>query len=141
MNSQDIRWIQRYRHFIQAYDQLDRAVELAQKRSLSELEVQGLIQSFEYTHELAWNTLKDFLENKGVQPLYGSKDTTREAFKRGLIEDGTAWMEMIKSRNLKSHTYNREIAEEIALAIRRRYHAAFRKLLETLEPLGRETPE
>ncbi|MBL6956129.1 MAG: nucleotidyltransferase substrate binding protein [Chlorobium phaeobacteroides] len=141
MNSQDIRWVQRYKHLIQAYDQLDRAVDLAQQRSLSELEEQGLIQSFEYTHELAWNTLKDFLANKGVQPLYGSKDTTRAAFKHRLIEDGNIWMEMIKSRYLTSHTYNREIAEEIALAIRQHYHAAFRKLLETLEPLSREKPE
>jgi len=141
MNSQDIRWVQRYKHFAQACGQLNRAVELARQRPLSELEEQGLIQSFEYTHELAWNTLKDFLENKGVQPLYGSKDTTREAFKRELIEEGDVWMQMIKSRNLTSHTYNREIAEEIALAIRQHYHAAFRKLLETLEPFSRETPE
>jgi len=73
MNSQDIRWVQRYKHFAQECGQLHCAVELARQRPLSELEEQGLIQSFEYTHELAWNTLKDFLENKGVQPLYGSK--------------------------------------------------------------------
>jgi len=90
---------------------------------------------------LAWNTLKDFLENKGVQPLYGSKDTTREAFKRGLIEDGEIWMQMINSRNLTSHTYNQEIADEIAEAIRIHYHAAYRTLVDTLEPLTSERPE
>ncbi|NTU68748.1 MAG: nucleotidyltransferase [Chlorobiaceae bacterium] len=138
MCSQDIRWIQRKKHFELAYSQLDRAVFLAQQRSLSELEQQGLIQSFEYTHELAWNTLKDFLEHQGIQPLYGSKDTTREAFKRGLIADGEVWMEMIKSRNLTSHTYNQEIAGEIARAITGSYHHAFRKLIDALEPLTRE---
>lgn len=138
MTTQDIRWIQRYCHFIQAFGQLDRAVELSRQRALSELEEQGLIQAFEYTHELAWNTLKDFLEDMGIQPLYGSKDTTREAFKSGLIEDGDAWMEMIKSRNLTSHTYNQDIAKEIVAAIRERYHFAFQRILEKLEPLSKQ---
>ncbi|RXK87962.1 nucleotidyltransferase [Chlorobaculum sp. 24CR] len=141
MTTQDIRWIQRYHHFIQAFGQLDRAVELARQRALSELEEQGLIQAFEYTHELAWNTLKDFLENMGVQPLYGSKDTTRQAYKRGLLAEGDIWMEMIKSRNLTSHTYNQDVANEISEAIRQRYHAAFQRLLETLEPLSRRESE
>lgn len=135
---QDVRWIQRYKHFIQAFDQLDHAVKLAGQRPLSELEEQGLIQAFEYTHELAWNTLKDFLENMGVQPLYGSKDTTREAFKRGLIEDGEVWMDMIRSRNMTSHTYNRKIAQTIAKTIREAYCAALRRLIEKLEPFTRE---
>jgi nucleotidyltransferase substrate binding protein (TIGR01987 family) len=138
MTTQDIRWIQRYSHFIQAFGQLDRAIELARQRALSELEEQGLIQAFEYTHELAWNTLKDFLEHMGVQPLYGSKDTTREAYRRGLIEDGDAWMEMIKSRNLTSHTYNQDIAKEIVAAIRESYHFVFQRLLEKLEPLSKQ---
>ena len=97
---QDIRWIQRFNHFTKALSQLRDAVELAQKRPLSKLEAQGLIQAFEFTHELAWNTLKDFLEERGVQNLYGSRDATREAFKTGLIENGEAWMNMIQSRNL-----------------------------------------
>jgi len=138
MTTQDIRWIQRYNHFAQAFGQLDRAVKLARQRELSELEEQGLIQAFECTHELAWNTLKDFLENMGVHPLYGSKDTTRESYKRGLIEDGNVWMEMIKSRNLTSHTYNQDVAREIVEAVRERYHSAFRRLLEKPEPLSRQ---
>ena len=81
MNTQDVRWIQRYKHFVRAFTQLEQAVALSHSRSLSELEKQGLIQAFEYTHELAWNTLKDFLEERGVRKLYGSKDSTREAFK------------------------------------------------------------
>jgi hypothetical protein len=57
---------------------------LAKQRRLSDLEQQGLIQAFEFTHELAWNTLKDFLESRGAGPLYGSKDATREGFAKGL---------------------------------------------------------
>lgn len=88
MNAQDVRWIQRYNNFTKALQQLKEAVLLAQKRPLTKLEQQGLIQAFEFTHELAWNILKDFLENRGVQNLYGSKDATRAAFKAGLIENG-----------------------------------------------------
>ena len=93
MSRQDIRWIQRAKHFDKAFSLLEEAVELARQRQLSKLEAQGLIQGFEYTHELAWNTLKDFLETRGVQALYGSRDTTRVAFRTGLIENGETWME------------------------------------------------
>jgi len=91
MKNQDIRWRQRFQNFKKAFDQLSKGAALAQERELSELEQQGLIQAFEFTDELAWNTLKDFLEAHGTTNLYGSKDATREAFATGLIENGEAW--------------------------------------------------
>jgi len=123
MSLHDVRWMQRFAHFRKAFAQLQEAVELSEQRELSKLEQQGLIQAFEYTHELAWNTLKDFLEERGVGPLYGSKDTTREAFKTGLIENGAVWMHMITSRNLTSHTYNEATAATIVSAILGSYFA------------------
>lgn len=138
MSTQDIRWIQRYKHFAQAFEQLRSAVELAEQRTLTELEEQGMIQSFEYTHELAWNTLKDFLESMGIRNLYGSKDSAREAFKKGLIENGEVWMDMINSRNLSSHTYNRNIAKIIVHAVRENYCTEFKQLLERLKPFTKE---
>ena len=90
---------------------------MARQRQLSKLEAQGLIQGFEYTRESAWNTLKDFLEERGVQNLYGSRDTTRAAFRTGLIENGETWMAMIQSRNTTSHTYNEDTASQIVAAI------------------------
>ncbi len=93
--SPDIRWKQRLDNFSTAYSNLKSAVELSQSRPLSDLEKQGLIQSFESTHELAWNVLKDFLESQGLGPLFGSKDTSREAFAKGLIDDGETWMNII----------------------------------------------
>ena len=125
MMKQDIRWIQRLNHFNHAFARMQNAVALAAERDLSDLEQQGLIQSFEYTHELAWKTLKDFLEHRGTEALYGSKDVTRLAFKLGLIEDGDIWMDMIRDRNLTSHTYNEETAREIVEAILNLYCAAF----------------
>jgi nucleotidyltransferase substrate binding protein (TIGR01987 family) len=138
MVTQDIRWVQRFNHFTKALSQLREAVVLAQERQLSKLEEQGLIQAFEFTHELAWNTLKDFLEERGVQNLYGSKDTTREAFKTGLIGNGEVWMGMIQSRNLTSHTYDEAIAAEIASAIRKNYYLEFEALQTKLEELKKE---
>jgi len=133
VSTPDIRWIQRFNNFKKAFSQLKKAVELAQTRALTELEQQGLIKSFEYTHELAWKTLKDFLENRAVKDLFGSKDTTREAFKTGLIKDGESWMEMIKSRNLTSHTYDESTAAEIASDILNSYFNNFLSLQKELD--------
>ena len=109
----DVRWIQRFQNYQKALKQLNDAVTLSLQRTLTSLEQQGLIQAFEYTHELAWKTLKDFLKEQGVSDLYGSKDVTRRAFTEGLISDGEVWIDMIEARNLSSHTYNESIAREL----------------------------
>jgi nucleotidyltransferase substrate binding protein (TIGR01987 family) len=121
----DVRWKQRFNNYLKAMQTLTDAVALTEERELSTLEQQGLVQSFEFTHELAWNVLKDYLEHKGISGLIGSRDATREAFKNGLIDDGDAWMDMIRARNLSSHTYNRNTAEDLVEAILLRYYPAF----------------
>jgi nucleotidyltransferase substrate binding protein (TIGR01987 family) len=122
---EDVRWIQRFSNFKKALSQLKSAVELSEKRMLTELEEQGLIQSFEYTHELAWNTIKDFLEEQGYTQIYGSKDTIRKAFNINFITEGDVWMDMIKSRNLSTHTYNRETVKIITDKIIESYFKQF----------------
>ena len=119
---EDIRWIQRFTNFSKALGQLSKFVE---KGELNELEKQGLIQAFEYTYELAWNTIKDYFEDQGETEIYGSRDAFRLAFRRGLIENGKAWMDMIKSRTLTTHTYNETIADAIAAAILDTYYSEF----------------
>ena len=130
--SKDIRWKQRFDNFNRALHQLTLAVELSRQRPLSDLEKQGVIQGFEFVHELAWNVLKDFLEYEGIQGIVGSRGAVREAFKRGLIEDGEIWMDMIEKRNLSSHTYNLEIAVALANEIVTTYHPAFLALQEEM---------
>ena len=110
MTKSDIRWQQRFASYQKALLQLQGAVELSSQRALSSLEKQGVIQAFEFTHELAWNMLKDFLQDQGNQNIKGSKDATREAFKVELIGDGEQWMAMIQSRNISSHTYDERTA-------------------------------
>jgi nucleotidyltransferase substrate binding protein (TIGR01987 family) len=124
MSKADIRWIQCFQNYRQALSRLTEAAELAGERPLSELETQGLIQGFEYTHELAWNVLKDYLEAQGFVGIIGSKGATRQAFKNGLITEGEAWMDMIKARNLTLHTYKTEVAETIAKNILGRFQPA-----------------
>jgi nucleotidyltransferase substrate binding protein (TIGR01987 family) len=136
----DIRWRQRFQSFRKAFAQLSKAAELAAERDLSDLEQQGLIQAFEFTHELAWNTLKDFLQSRGTTELHGSKDATRKAFASGLLESGETWMEMILSRNQTSHTYNQETADEIAEAVISKYVGEFRKFLERFTQFEAEEP-
>ncbi|MDG1859518.1 MAG: nucleotidyltransferase substrate binding protein [Emcibacteraceae bacterium] len=132
----DVRWKQRFQNYGRALKQLTKFME---KVELNELEEQGLIQSFEYNHELAWKTLKDFLEFRGGVNLFGSRDTTKEAFKTGLLGDneecGTIWMDMIKSRNQTSHTYNEQTTLKIIEAIRNDYFSAFIALHEKLKSL------
>jgi nucleotidyltransferase substrate binding protein (TIGR01987 family) len=124
MSKADVRWIQRFENYRQALSRLTEAAKLAGERPLSDLEKQGLIQGFDYTHELAWNVLKDYLEAQGFVGIIGSKGATREAFKNGLITEGETWMDMIKARNLTSHTYKTEVAEDIAKDILGRFQPA-----------------
>jgi nucleotidyltransferase substrate binding protein (TIGR01987 family) len=71
LKNKDVRWRQRFQNFQKAFSQLSNAATLAQQRELTDLEQQGLIQAFEFTHELAWNTLKDFLESRGRSNIFG----------------------------------------------------------------------
>ncbi len=105
MDNPDIRWQQRFANYKKSLLQLQGAVELSKQRELTSLEKQGATHVFEFTHESAWNMLKDFLRDQGNQNIKGSKDATREAFKVELISDGEQWMAMIQSRNISSHTY------------------------------------
>ncbi|MCX7176390.1 MAG: nucleotidyltransferase substrate binding protein [Proteobacteria bacterium] len=133
MNTQDIRWQQRFDNFNRALEQLTQAVQLSRQRPLSDLEKQGVIQGFEIVHELAWNVLKDFLDYEGITGIVGSRGAVREAFRRELLIDGDLWMDMIVKRNLSSHTYNKALAEELVNAIVGGYHAAFLALQKEMQ--------
>lgn len=133
--NEDIRWKQRFSNYQKALRQLQKFID---KGELSELEEQGLIKSFEYTYELAWNTLKDFLEFQGHSDIFGSRDAFRKAFQLGIIEDGATWMDMIKSRNRTTHTYNEETANEISRTVISVYFDAFKELHDKLDTLKKE---
>lgn len=131
-NTNTIRWVQRLDNYQQALVQLQAAVSLSKTRDLSDLEKLGLIQAFEFTHELAWNVIKDYFAYQGNTNITGSRDAVREAFKQGLLIDGEGWMEMIKSRNQSSLTYNLTIANEIVLKINTYYITLFSDFYQTM---------
>jgi len=124
MENTDIRWQQRFQNFEKAMLKLNEGV--AKKTDLmSDLEKEGVIQRFEFTHELAWNVMKDYFEYQGNNSITGSRDATRTAFKAGLIVDGEIWMDMILSRNITSHTYDEETANQIFNKIVQTYFPTF----------------
>ena len=125
---QDIRWKQRFSNYTRAFQSLTEAVELSQQRELSSLEQQGLIQSFEFTHELAWKMLKDYLEYQGITNIIGSRDASRLAFQNELIQDGEVWMQMIEARNQTSHTYNIKVAQAMVESILMQFYLALNQL-------------
>ena len=139
--SEDVRWKQRFDNYRRAFSRLTQAVDLARERKLSDLEEQGLIQGFEFTHEPAWNVLKDYLEHQGIGDVVGSRGAVRSAFKNGLIENGDVWPAMILDRNRSSHTYNPDVAQEIAARICADYFPAFQKMAERFTQLRAESEE
>jgi nucleotidyltransferase substrate binding protein (TIGR01987 family) len=126
---EDIRWKQRFKNYQKALRQLEKFVS---HQSLNEMEEQGLIQAFEYTYELSWNVIKDYLSYQGITEIIGSRDAFRTAFNRGLIENGAIWMSMIESRIKSSHTYNEDVAKEIIAELKNNYFKEFLNLEKAL---------
>lgn len=106
MEEKTERWRQRLATFGKALVRMDEVVTLWHSRKLSDLERDGMIQRFEYTQELAWKLLKNYIEYQGEVQLGGSRDTIRQAFRLGLIENSEPWFDMLESRNLTSHVYD-----------------------------------
>lgn len=106
MEEKTERWRQRLATFGKALVRMDEVVTLWHSRKLSDLERDGMIQRFEYTQELAWKLLKNYIEYQGEAQMGGSRDTIRQAFRLGLIENSEPWFDMLESRNLTSHVYD-----------------------------------
>lgn len=130
---EDIRWRQRLEHYAKAFDQLRKAVK--EVKEPTQLEKEGTIQRFEFTHELAWKVMKDYLEYEGISGIMGSRSATRQAFNKGLIQQGQVWMDMIESRNRTVHTYDAEILEREYALIVGHYFEQFEFFLKKMETL------
>jgi nucleotidyltransferase substrate binding protein (TIGR01987 family) len=124
----DVRWKQRFRNFDRGVALLGEALEHG-PAALSQLEQEGVIQRFEYTFELAWKTLRDYLEHGGliVQPVT-PRQVLKDAFAAKVVIDGQVWIDMLDHRNLLSHTYDFAVFEEAVEAIHARYLPAMEAL-------------
>ena len=125
----ELRWKLRYSSYCKALSQLNAAVE---QESLNNLEKQGLIQCFEYTFELAWKTMKDYLEQEGFT-ISSPRNAIQTAYQNRLIEDGHAWIKALEHRNLMSRTYDEAKAEDAVIAIKTQYVGILNQLETFLE--------
>jgi len=128
MTKKDIRWRQRFQNLEKAYHQLKAGVD---QKSFTDLEKEGIVQRFEYTFELVWKTLKDYLESQDVIAEF-PRDIFKQAFHYNLIDDGEIWMDMLEKRNLLSHTYNEKNAKIAFDCITQKYFQAIQKVVTFL---------
>jgi len=127
----DIRWKQRFQNFERAFIFFNKSCKL---ETYDELQGAGLVQSFEFTFELAWKTLKDYLQDQGLEVQF-PREVIKHAFTAQLIEDGPLWIEMLDKRNELTHTYNLEQAKNAVQTIRNRYFSATEQVYKVMKKL------
>ena len=129
----EIRWKQRFQNFENAYNTFNRMIDRYKTSPDDEAVKMALVQAFEFTFELSWNTMKDYLENEGFDEVKNSKQTIRTAFQAELITDAEQWMDVVQKRNLASHAYNQVILNETVNYIINSFFPLARKLYEDLK--------
>lgn len=140
MEEKDIRWVQRFSNYRKALVKFNQAVDIVSDQmdwddEVDDLLEEGLIQRFEYTHELAWKVMKDYAEYQGYTNIGGSRDAFRKALEIGVINDGR-WMDSIKDRNLTSHNYDDETAQAVLKAIIEVYAPLLNAFEQKMLPLS-----
>lgn len=147
MKKKDFRWKQRLEAFQKSLKKLEEAVlyikqegfddvEKKPINTLADLVQKGLIQNFEFSHELAWKLMKDYAEYQGFSELRDSRDASRQAFALKLVADGQVWMRMIESRNITSHRYDETMAKEVFGLILKGYYPAMQAFAEKMEKIA-----
>lgn len=135
------RWEQRLDSYHKALARLAEIVGASKKRALNEFERDGLVQRFEFTHELSWKLMKAYAEYQGYDGIGGSRDATRKAFEMSLISDGQSWMDMIKSRNETSHNYDGSMADDVVDSIINKYYPLLADFYQKMNSLSALTPD
>jgi len=134
------RWEQKLDSYTKALTRLAHVVNESKARALNEFELDSIVQRFEFTHEIAWKLMKSYAEFQGEQTLSGSRDACRWAFENHLVEDGTVWMEMIRSRNETSHEYDEGVAASTIQQIVQSYYPALQAFQERMAQIATSTP-
>ena len=133
------RWQYRFHNYSRAFLLLKEAVEIMETRELSQLEKEGVVQRFEYTMELSWNVMKDYLESESVVfEQITPRAAIRKAFEAKLIENGDLWMEMLDARNSMSHKYELEEFEKLIEDLQFNYLDEFNRLYQKFNEINSE---
>ncbi|KPQ13443.1 MAG: toxin-antitoxin system antidote component [Algoriphagus marincola HL-49] len=125
MKNEDIRWKQRFSNFSKAIGHLDKALQIPNPDLVQKA---GIIQFFEMSFELAWNMVKDYLEEQGFVDIRSPRGALKKAFEVNLIENGHDWMDLLQDRNLTAHTYDEQKATEMEKLIQEKYFPILNQL-------------
>ena len=125
MESKDIRWQQQLQNFTKSMQYLENALQIPNPDIVQKA---GIIQFFEMSFELAWNMVKDYLEEQGFVDVKSPKGALKKAFEMGIIENGHDWMDLLLDRNLTAHTYDEQKATEMELLIQNKYFPLLKAL-------------
>jgi nucleotidyltransferase substrate binding protein (TIGR01987 family) len=126
----------KYQNWQKALNQLTKAIEILHNNPNSEFVdtfKDSIIQRFEFVLELSWNLQKIVANNLGFEDIYGPNPAIVKAFEIGLIENYEIWKQMLKSRNLTSHTYNQKVADEVILLIIEQFYLEFIFLEQSIQ--------
>jgi nucleotidyltransferase substrate binding protein (TIGR01987 family) len=130
MENQDVRWEQRFQNFSKSMKHLESALQIPNPDIVQKA---GIIQFFEMSFELAWNMVKDYLEEQGFVDIKSPRGALKKAFEMGIIENGHEWMDLLVDRNLTAHTYDEQKATEMEQLIQNRYFPLLKALYERFE--------
>lgn len=123
----ELRWQQRFENYKLALANINETYDYIKQNGLHKIYIMALIQAFEMVFELAWKTMKDYLEYEGIK-TDTPRETIKNAFLRNVISDGDCWIEMLEARNKTSHTYKEEFAKSVAKEVIDRYLPALNNL-------------
>jgi len=129
MENKDLRWKHRFQNFERALTYLEQALNIQRPDIVQKA---GLIQFFEMSFELAWNVIKDYLEEQGYIEIRSPRSALKKAFEIGLIEDGHNWMKLLDDRNMTSHAYDEATLNTIEELIHQKYYPLLKQLYDTL---------
>ncbi|KAB3534744.1 nucleotidyltransferase [Alkaliphilus pronyensis] len=124
----DARWKQRFTNFEKSYNLLNQYIN---EPIETELERAGIIQFFEICFELSWKLMKDYLEAQELS-VKSPRETIKQAFQIGLVDDGHVWIDALSDRNLTVHTYDEKLAKKMVDDITKVYFPELKKLYDKL---------
>lgn len=125
MDNEDIRWKQRFSNFSKAMNHLGSALQIPNPDIVQKA---GIIQFFEMSFELAWNMVKDYLEEQGFVDIKSPRSALKKAFEMNIIENGHDWMDLLQDRNLTAHTYDEQKATDMEQLISNKYFPILKAL-------------
>ncbi|MFC1585457.1 nucleotidyltransferase substrate binding protein [Fibrobacterota bacterium] len=138
MVSKDIRWIQRFQNFKSAYSKFNEALKCVGDEPENDLYQMALIKAFEFTFELGWKTIKDFLIYSGIKNVSLPREVIKQGFHYNIIEDGNKWIAMMQDRNLMAHTYKDENAKKAVENITLLYKESLTQVYEFFKNKSQE---